>query len=634
MNLLRLFTIGIWICAIASNALAQVNIEQIKNDPNYKWGEGTGVTYEEADEDALATLSRSIWTVITNGSTQKGSSHIVNGEVSSENKQEIFTKSFTMTTIPNAKLVEISSEPDCRIFRYVHIDDIRTMQEQKNRHITDYIETGKNTEKRLQIDDALRCYYWALILAKANMEPVYVDFDGKPTDSRSYLPLKIKSVIANIKAELTDCRNENGHYIARLRFTYNGVDVSSLQVWYNDGQSFRGPITVRDGVGELELLSLPVQKKIPIRYEYRFKEEASNLDTELEAAFACISPLIINANTEVPVKVDEKKGIIESRGSATANTLADHKETAIAPEPIRTKIRMQLKEATDKDKYLQALADIEKAISQGDPALAKEHFDPNYEGYKMFETLLTKTGKVTLSGRQNYEFIQGNDLVLGRFCRIKIQFRNGKSFMENIVFRFLPSNEKIESIAMALSKKAEDDIFNAALKWPEVSKFTIQRFMEDYQTAYSLKRLDYIEKIFSDNALIITGSVLAPTKGTYDEMEFNFDRGSKNVRYTKQNKSQYLARLKRHFREREYIHLTFEDNRTGLINTQGVLDTGSAFGIQIKQIYTSPVYSDRGYLSLFLNMQGKSPIIEVRFWQPESDEMISFSDFQKAFQVK
>ncbi len=634
MKILRLFATGIWFCAMATNAMAQADVEKIKNNPDYKWGEGFGTTYEEADEDALAALSRSIWTIIAQSSTQEGSSTITNGEISSENKQSIFTKSFTMATIPNARQFLISPEPECRIFRYVHVNDIQTMLEQKKRHIADYIETGKSAEKRLQIDDALRCYYWGLMLAKANVEPVYVDFEGKQTDCRTYLPLKIKSVINNIKAELTDCQNDNGRYIARLRFTYNGFDVSSLQVWYNDGQSFRGPIAVRDGIGELDLLSLPVQKQIPLRYEYRFKEEANNLDAELEAAFASISPLIINANTEVPVKINEKKGLVESSGVATTHAIAAKGETAIAPEPIRIKTRMQLKEATNQAKYLQALADIEMAIGQGNPALAKEHFDPNYEGYKMFETLLTQTGKVSLSGKQKYEFIEGNELVLGRFCRVRIQFRNGKSFMENIVFRFLPSNGKIESIAMALSKKAEDDIFNAALKWPEVSKFTILRFMEDYQTAYALKRLDYIEKIFSDHALIITGSVLAPTQGTYDEIEFNFGKQNKNVRYTKQNKTQYLSRLKKHFREREYIHLTFEDNRTGLINTQGVLETGSAFGIQIKQIYTSPVYSDRGYLSLFLNMQGKSPIIEVRFWQPESDEMISFSDFQNAFQVK
>lgn len=632
MIFFRLFIIGVGLAA-AVTAVAQADVEKIKNDPNYKWGEGSGITFEDADNAALAALSRNIWTVIVGSATETGSAVINNGEVSSENKQDIFLKSFTINTIPDAKLVVLSPEPDCRVFRYVHASAIDSMKTIKKRHVNNYIETGKSAEKNLQIDDALRCYYWALMLAQANTEPVYIDFDGKPTDCRTYIPLKIKSVISRIKSELVECAEQDGRYLARLRFTYNGFDIASLQVWYNDGHTYVGPVTVRDGVGEFDLLALPAKKKISLRYEYRFKDEACNLDPELEAAFASIKPYVVNANADVPVKVNEKKGTVAAAGTAVVQVAMGSGERAVAPEPVRKKERMALNEVSDNSRYQKVLADIERAIDQGNPLLVKDYFDPGSEGYKMFVTLLTKTGKVSLSGQQKYEFIEGNGFVLARFCRIKIKFSNGKSFMENIVFRFLPATGKIESIAMALTKKAEDDIFSASLMWPEVSKFTIQRFMEDYRTAYALKRLDYIEQIFSDHALIITGSVLAPTRGLFDEVKFDLG-SSTNVRYTRQNKSQYLARLKRQFREREYIHLTFEDNITGPINTQGVLKNGAAFGIQIKQIYSSPVYSDRGYLSLFLNMQGKWPVIEVRFWQPESEEMIGFSDFQKVFQVK
>ncbi len=633
------FTIILLFCA-TTNAVAQNNsetIEQIKNNPNYKWGEGSGMTYEEADEYALAALSRSIWTLIFQDVRDGGSSTITNEGITAQSKREIFTKSFTMATIPNAQLIEISPEPECRIFRYVHIDDINAMKQQKKQHIIDYVETGKNAEKRLKIDDALRCYHWGLMLAKANIdhEPIYIEFNDYKNDCLKSLPLKIKSVISDIKAELVSCTEQNGRYIAQLRFTYNGNNISTLQVWYNDGQAYRGPVMIRDGIGEFDLIKLPPSNKIPLRYEYRFKDEASNLDPELEAIYECVNPLVISANVEVPIKISSKNKTVTSAGVAFVNVPTEKNETLIEAEEVRNKKRMQLKTVTN-NHYYNAVLDCEKAIKAGDPKLAKEHFDLNFEGYKMFETLLTKTGTVSLSGEQKYEFIEGNGLVLARFCRVKIKFSNGKSFMENIVFRFLPSSGKIESIAMALTAKAEDDIFNAALNWPEVSKFTIQRFMEDYQTAYALKRLDYIEKIFSDSALIITGSILTPTIGTYrfnNETPFHFDNNNSNVRYTKQSKAQYLSRLRKHFREREYIHLSFEDNHTGPINTQGVLKEGAAFGIQIKQIYSSPVYSDRGYLSLFLNMQGELPIIEVRFWQPENEKMITFDDFQQMFKV-
>ncbi len=265
-------------------------------------------------------------------------------------------------------------------------------------------------------------------------------------------------------------------------------------------------------------------------------------------------------------------------------------EKLMAPEAVRVKKRDSVHTVVDDAVYAQVMADIENAIKQKNPALAKHHFDENFAGYNMFETLLTKSGTVTLVGKQEYEFIHGNDLVLARFCRVKMKHSNGKTFMENLVFRFLPSNGKIESLAMALTKKAEDDIFNFAHKWPEVSKYTIQRFMEDYQTAYALKRIDYIESIFSDDAIIIHGSILTKTNKMYQENEFKFkDDKITDVKYTRQTKDQFLKRLRRQFRDREYIHLTFEDNTTSTINTQGVLKYGSAFSIQIKQIYTSPV---------------------------------------------
>ena len=627
----RILHIILVILSASTSLKAQVDVGRIKEDPNYKWGEGTGITFEDADNEALAALSRSIWTVIVSSSSQTGSSTVVDGEVTSENKQNIFLKSFTLNTIPNAHVVELSPEPDCKVFRYVHIDDINALKSAKAKQVSDYIETGKRAEKRLQIDDALRCYYWALMLAKANIDPIEIEHEGSKIDTKVYLPSKIKSVISNIKCELVDCQENDQRYHARLRFTYNGYETASLQVWYNDGQRYVGPVSVRDGIGEFDLVSLPANKKIPLRYEYRFKEEAVNHGAELQAVFDNVKPLAVNANVDVPVKVNEKNGTMVAAGTGAVTAGAD-KDLNITPEEVRVKERMQMKVVADDATYKSALDVIEQAISAGNPTLAKGYFDESSEGYNMFATLLTKTGKVSLVGKkQNYEFIEGNGLVLARFCNVKIQF-NGRSFMEKLVFRFLPTG-KIESLAMALTKKAEDDIFNAALMWPEVSKFTIQRFMEDYQTAYALKRLDFIESIFSDNALIITGSVLAPTKGLYNEENFSFGKAS-NVRYTKQNKQHYLQRLKQHFNSREYIHLSFEDNITGMINTQGVLKDGSAFGIQIKQIYTSPVYSDRGYLSLFLNMQGQYPVIEVRFWQPEGEEMISFSEFQKTFQVK
>ena len=202
--------------------------------------------------------------------------------------------------------------------------------------------------------------------------------------------------------------------------------------------------------------------------------------------------------------------------------------------------------------------------------------------------------------------------------------------MENLVFRFNETDGKIQSVAFALTRKAEDDIFNAASSWTDISRFTILQFMEDYQTAYALKRLDYIEKIFSDDAIIITGTVLKSAPQV--KMEgVALDMGRKDVHFTKQNKQQYMINLRRHFNDREYIHLTFEDNITKVINAPRI-QPGTAFAIQISQMYNSPVYSDKGYLTLVLDASKELPIIHVRMWQPDKKEMMTIEDFINKFE--
>lgn len=622
------FVLLILFCFCCHVAYGQVNVEQIKSDPRYWSAEGHGITIEEADEDALAQISRQIAVSISSTSQDTHS-----GQAGQDNYvQESSIKSYSFASLQNVEMIVLEPEPSARVFRWVAKSEVDKMFELRKQKILDFVETGKTAEQRLQIDDALRNYYWALMLAKANREAVYVDFNGEEVNCLTFLPLKIKSVISHITAHLEDCFYENNRYFTKMKFTYDGQDVASLQLRYFDGQSFVGPLTAKDGIGELELLSLPADKKVKIRYEYSFRNEAEGLDAELRSIFSgTVAPAIDNALVEIPVKVDFKKNIMAVEKKYREGVSAKMTATIarISVEPSSQKHRMELELVENSLEYANILKKVEAAIEKGMPQDVYPCFTP--EGYKMFETLLNQTGKVSLAGKtQTYEFVRANGQILGRFCKIKIKFKNGKSFMENLVFRFDESNQKIQSIALALTKKAEDDIFNAASTWTEISRFTILQFMEDYQTAYFLKRLDYIEKIFSDDAIIITGTMLkTATRAQIEGMPIDF--GSKDVHFTRQNKQQYLSKLRQHFKEREYIHLTFEDNQTKVINAPRI-PKGTAFAIQINQMYNSPVYSDRGYLTLVLDASKELPIIHVRLWQPDKKDMLTLDEFMNKFE--
>lgn len=618
------------IALVCCSSIFSQNVEQIKSDNSYWSAEGIGTTIDEADKNALSRLIKQISVSIT---TQERSDNTdvrtSDGRGSHSNAYSESTSSFSLASLRNVEMIILEPEPNAKVFRWVSKQEVENMFKERQSKILDFIKTGKIAEQRLQIDDALRSYYWALILTKVHRDAVYVEFNGEEVNALTFLPMKIKSVISQVHAQVESWSSQDNRYYASMRFTYNNRNVASIQMRYFDGQSFIGPLVVRDGIGELELISEPTDGKIKLRYEYSFRNEAETLDMELRSIFSEIStPLIDNAMVEVPIEISKRKASADfnkkQKGVGTDNTI----DAAIPPEPISNKKRLELA-TTNSDGLTYIMGQVENAIRCGTPRSVFSYFTP--EGYKLFETLMTKTGKVSLVGKQQtYEFVCANQQILARFCKIKIKFKNGKTFMENLVFRFDESGKKIQSIAFALTKKAEDDIFNAASKWTEISRFTILQFMEDYQTAYSLKRLDYIEKIFSDDAIIITGTILKTAPPTQIEgMPINL--GHNDVHFTRMSKAQYISKLRSHFNDREYIHLTFEDNQTKVINAPRIPE-GTAFAIQINQMYNSPVYSDRGYLTLVLDASKELPIIHVRLWQPEKSNMMTLDEFMNKFE--
>lgn len=616
-----------------SSSYAQTDINRIKSDPKYWCAEGQGTTIDEADHDALAQIIRQI-SVSISANTQETneSGKKDNGVEYSSYTQKGTINSSSFVSLKNVEMLIVKPEPDAVVFRWVAKSEVDKMFEERKAKILDFIETGRIAEQRLQIDDALRNYYWALMLSKAHRDAVYCDFGGKSVNCLTFLPQKIKSVISHVKATLEECTYSENRYKAGVKFTYDGRETASIQLRYFDGQSFIGPLTARNGYGELDLVALPADGKLKIRYEYSFRNEAENLDAELRSVFSETGTVPIdNAMTEIPVKINQKKNAMTMDNKKSVSSVATNDVAAdgIKPEAATKRERKPLEMADDNTRYLAVLNEVEEAIRRKTPQTVFSLFTP--DGYKMFETLLRKTGTVTLvGGNQKYEFVKANGQILGRFCKVKIRFKDGKSFMENLVFRFNETDGKIQSVAFALTQKAEDDIFNAASSWTDISRFTILQFMEDYQTAYALKRLDYIEKIFSDDAIIITGTVLKTAPQV--KMEgVALDMGRKDVHFTKQNKQQYMTNLRRHFNDREYIHLTFEDNITKVINAPRI-QPGTAFAIQISQMYNSPVYSDKGYLTLVLDASKELPIIHVRMWQPDKKEMMTIEDFINKFE--
>lgn len=235
----------------------------------------------------------------------------------------------------------------------------------------------------------------------------------------------------------------------------------------------------------------------------------------------------------------------------------------------------------------------------------------------MFKRLI-QYGNARVLDTHRCTLYQFDDNVIARSIQMDFSFKKGirQNFVEDVVFTF-DKNQKIDCIAFGLDQKAKQDIMKRGA-WTIEARQTIMQFLENYKTAYALKRLDYLKTIFDDDAVIIVGHVAERTTAITKSKEgpMTFKRNKYIVR-TQYSKEQYLKNLAACFRSNEFVNIRFANN-----DVRKAKD-GEVYGIQIKQDYYSTNYGDQGYLYLQVDLSNKKrPIIYVRTWQPEPDPKI------------
>ena len=148
-------------------------------------------------------------------------------------------------------------------------------------------------------------------------------------------------------------------------------------------------------------------------------------------------------------------------------------------------------------------------------------------------------------------------------------------------------------------------------------------YVEKFRTSYNQKDINFLEQIFSDDALIITGKVIKQKK---DHIAL-----PDKIVYKKQTKQEYLTNLRRVFAANSYIRVTFDE-----IKVMRHPVNPNFYGVTLHQGYTSNNYHDDGYLFLLWDFTDEDmPQIHVRTWQPDQinggripeDEIFSLSDF-------
>ena len=182
----------------------------------------------------------------------------------------------------------------------------------------------------------------------------------------------------------------------------------------------------------------------------------------------------------------------------------------------------------------------------------------------------------------------------------------------------------IESFYLSISMNLYMNVIKSNLELTDLRRRElILDYVEQFRTAYNQKDINFLNQVFSDDALIITGKVIT----TKHAEGFT----SQKIQYNKQSKEQYIRNLRGVFQRNSYIKVTFDD-----IEVMRHPVNPNFYGVTLLQGWTSGKYHDDGYLFLLWDFSDENaPQIHVRTWQPDKidgkplpkDEVFNLSDF-------
>lgn len=142
---------------------------------------------------------------------------------------------------------------------------------------------------------------------------------------------------------------------------------------------------------------------------------------------------------------------------------------------------------------------------------------------------------------------------------------------------------------------------------------------EHFAKAYCDKNMKFMQTIFSDDAIIITGKMTMQRVKT--DMGF---KDQAKVKYVQQTKTQYLSNLSKVFQSNSYVNVKFEDYT--------VIRHGAKpnyYGVTLRQKWHTARYSDEGTVFLIWDFTNEdAPRILVRTWQPTTEKAFKMGDFK------
>lgn len=245
------------------------------------------------------------------------------------------------------------------------------------------------------------------------------------------------------------------------------------------------------------------------------------------------------------------------------------------------------------------------------------HFES--EAFHVFRDFVVRNRAYTASRTYSPQMVQrqGGAFFDIRSIRVKISLGDTEAGdVHSLVFSF-SRDARIVSVRAVLQNLDYDAVLarGASLK-DSVTLLKILDFLERFRIAYNTKDIGFLEQVYSDDALIIVGSVLRKKEVETDILQGSFLTRAK-VALIQLTKQQYIEGLReRAFTSNAFLNVRFDD--VHIVRHEKV---PFIYGISCQQEWKSSTYSDQGYLFLMMDFRSEAePVIHVRTWQPQPFE--------------
>ena len=319
-------------------------------------------TYVYSDSETLVDARRRCFDFAKRDALEKFATYISSESVVRNymtERDEIISS--TMGIIRNIQTVEEKTDRANSTIYYkisAEVDEEEVLEMIKQKHgsaemrskISDFLQTAQSAETDNRIGEALRYYYWTLMLQKS--DPSGGSLRIETFDSRLLsiaLPEKINILLSGLEFSISDISESRNYKGIEIDVNYNGDPVKNLDFTFYNGLEWSRNVKVLNGKSKVELYgdAAGIVAVLLLNIDYKYDDQAQH-NSFVKEAFGKTSHvpfptssvrLNIASSARKPVVEEEKPPVTESVSEETIkeSVVAEPAPPAIpvTPEPVK-----------------------------------------------------------------------------------------------------------------------------------------------------------------------------------------------------------------------------------------------------------------------------------------------------------